>query len=265
MININMVGGGFQHDICSSAHNKNKYVIWYKDNSANISIHIDNSILDDIGLNKNKKRYAWIAESSAINEKVINDIKSNLTKVLENYELIFTHDKRLLSLDDKFKFAIPNALPWVKDRRIFNKTKRVSMVASSKVMCEGHKYRHTWISRLKGKVDHYGWGFNTLPSKDYAMNDYMFSIAMENDNYPDIFTEKITDCFATGTIPVFWGTPDIDKRFNMDGIILLTEEFNINTLTAELYFSKNEAMLDNFERTKLLESAEDYIYLNYLK
>jgi hypothetical protein len=264
-MDINMIGGGFQHDICSSAHNKNKYVNWVRDRSSNISIHIDNSIIDDIELDKNKKRYAWIAESSAINEKVIKDIKSNLNKVLENYELIFTHDRRLLDLDEKFKYAIPNALPWVKTRKIFNKSKLISMVASSKIMCEGHKYRQTWIQKLKGRVDHFGWGFRTLPSKEFAMNDYFFSIAMENDNYPSIFTEKITDCFATGTIPIFWGTPDIGDIFNEKGIIKLTDDFDINSISVELYESMTEPMVENYEKTLQLESAEDYIYLNYLK
>ena len=38
---INMIEGGFQHDVCSSALNENEYVEWVKDGSANISVHID--------------------------------------------------------------------------------------------------------------------------------------------------------------------------------------------------------------------------------
>ena len=44
MVNINMIGGGFQHDVCSSALNKNEYVNWVKNRSAIISIHIDNGL-----------------------------------------------------------------------------------------------------------------------------------------------------------------------------------------------------------------------------
>ena len=49
-IKINMVGGGFQHDICSSALNTNKHIQWIRDkerpldSSAEISIYIDNQI-----------------------------------------------------------------------------------------------------------------------------------------------------------------------------------------------------------------------------
>jgi hypothetical protein len=93
----------------------------------------------------------------------------------------------------------------------------------------------------------------------------MFSIAMENASYPGGFCEKITDCFATGTIPIYWGAIDIDNYFNEDGIIKLTEDFDISSLSSELYKSKQTAIVDNFNRALTLPSAEDYIYLTYLK
>ena len=47
------------------------------------------------------------------------------------------------------------------------------------------------------------------------------------------FTEKLLDCFATGTIPVYLGAPDIGKVFNIDGIITLSDEFDISD---EVYY-----------------------------
>ena len=49
-----MVGGGFQHDICSSALNKNKFVEWDKSGSSNISIHIDDGLR--FAVDKSKKK-----------------------------------------------------------------------------------------------------------------------------------------------------------------------------------------------------------------
>ena len=80
--------------------------------------------------------------------------------------------------------------------------------------------------------------------------------------YETYFTEKLLDCFATGTIPVYLGAPDIGKYFNKDGIIDLTDEFYISD---ELYHSKMEAIKDNLERVKNIEVLEDFIYLNYLQ
>ena len=43
---INMIGGGFQHEICSSAGHKPKEMEWVKDGSAPLSIHIDHTIFN---------------------------------------------------------------------------------------------------------------------------------------------------------------------------------------------------------------------------
>lgn len=265
-LKINMVGGGFQHDICSSAGSIPKYVEWVKDRSSNISIHIDWDIFNILPEDKFKTKYAWIAESSAINEKVIEKVKSNIDELNNTYELIFTHDKRLLSLSPKMRFVITNCVPWVKDYGIHAKTKMTSMISSNKNMVPGHSYRLSWLRRFSGSGIHlYGSGFNRIENKEQGIKDYRFSIAMENDNYPSIFTEKITDCFALGTVPVFWGTPDIGEYFNEKGIIILNEDFDYKSLTTDLYESKMEYIKENYERTLYLPIAEDYIYLNYLK
>lgn len=264
-LKINMVGGGFQHDICSSAGAVPEHIEWVKDKSSNISIHIDWDIFNVTYEDKNKLKYAWLAESSAIINQLIEKVKINIDFINENYELIFTHDKRLLGLSTKMRFVIPNAVPWVKDRKVFRKIKLVSMIASAKNMCPGHQYRIEWIQKLIGKVDLYGNGHNPIPHKEIGLKLYNFSIAMENDNYPSIFCEKITDCFAMGTIPIYWGSPDIGEFFNENGIIRLTDDFNVNDLSVDLYQSKLEYVKENFERAISLPTSEDYIYLNYIK
>ena len=93
----------------------------------------------------------------------------------------------------------------------------------------------------------------------------MFSIAIENDCYKTYFTEKITDCFAVGTIPVYLGAPDIGEHFNTNGIIIMNKNFDINSLTKELYYSKIEAVKDNFNRVLQYDVLEDWIYERYFK
>ena len=257
-----MIGGGFQHDICSSANNQNQYVEWVKDNSSNISIHIDRGIFYD--MYSDKRKFGWIAESSAIIPDIINNVKNQINKLNDCYELIFTHDKRLLGLSDKMRLVIPNACPWIQDRKIYNKTKLISMIASHKQMCEGHKYRVSWIDKLQGQLNMFGYGSNPINKKEQGLNDYYFSVAIENDNYSNIFCEKLTDCFATGTIPIYWGSPDVGEIFNEDGIIRLTDNFKISDLSIDLYESKLDIIKENFEKSISIPTAEDYIYSNYL-
>ena len=41
---------------------------------------------------------------------------------------------------------------------------------------------------------------------------------------------KILDSFACGTIQIYHGSPDLGHYFNMDGVIVLTEDFDISQL-----------------------------------
>ena len=100
-----------------------------------------------------------------------------------------------------------------------------------------------------------------IKDKEEGLADYMFSVAIENmDNW---WTEKILDCFLCGTIPIFYGTPNIGKWFNTDGIIILEDGFDIESLTPELYYSKMDAIKDNFQRGLPYEMIEDYIWETY--
>jgi hypothetical protein len=277
MIDINMIGGGFQHDVCSSALNKNEHINWVKNRSANISIHIDNGLT--MKVDPTKENYGWLAESSSIIPHHIKFVLNNLEVFKRDYKYIFTHDRRIIEKDPEFfKFAIPNGKPWVQNREIYPKTKDTSFVVSNKSMTSGQKYRLGVLSKVlpSGKVDHFGRGSaKELPwssmvngieesGKLSALKDYRFSFVFENDNYPSIFCEKLTDCFATGTIPIFWGTPDIGEFFDKDGIIVYDDDFDINTLTEELYESKMEHIKNNFNLANELLSSEDYIYINHI-
>ncbi len=134
------------------------------------------------------------------------------------------------------------------------------------------------IEKYKHAVDHYGRGFagRELPwvintshgietGKILGLKDYMFSFAMENDNYDYAFCEKTTDCFATGTIPIFWGGKKITEFFDERGIIFLDDLESIDILTEELYLSKMEYIKKNFDLLDNLMTAEDYAYINYIK
>ena len=263
-VKINMVGGGFQYDVCSSAGAVPKYMEWDKTGNANISIHIDEAI--KWPSDKSKKNYAWLVESSAIIPDIIKWIPNNISFLEENFELIFTHDKRLLPFSRKIKLVLcASIIPYVTDRKIHTKTKMISMIASNKRYCPGHNYRQLIVERYRGKVDCFGKGHRFIEKKETGLKDYYFSIAMLNDSYPNYFTEILTDCFATGTVPIYWGDPFIGEFFNAKGIIPLTDNFMVEDLSPELYFSKMEYIKENFERAINLPVAEDYVFEKFIK
>ena len=259
------ISWGFGEYNCSSDKNYNKLVEWVYDGSSDISFYSDHQLSLALTHNDDKKKYGWSLEPPSILPEVEKYIIDNYDLLSFHFQSIFTYNKKLLALGPLMKQVPSWGPPWIQKREITKKTKLISMISSNKSMCEGHRYRLQWAEKLKDKVDLYGNGFNRIETKEEGIEDYMFSVAMENVSMEAYYTEKIVDCFAMGTIPVYWGCSNIGEYFNEDGIIKLTDDFDISQLSADLYYSKMEAIRENFEITCNLPTVEDYIYENYLE
>jgi hypothetical protein len=51
----------------------------------------------------------------------------------------------------------------------------------------------------------------TARSKRETLGRYKFALCFENMILNGCITEKIFDCFYAGTVPVYWGAPDISR------------------------------------------------------
>lgn len=261
---FNLVGNTFTHltngNKGYSVHGKeSKYIEWVQQ-EGEATFYIDDTINVGITDERSGLKYLWLLESKFIKQGLVESIIENRELVENTYDIIFTHDQRLL-VGDKFKW-VPAQGFWIKEPKVYEKSKMISMIASNKRMCEGHIKRLEWVERIGSQVDLYGRGFNEIENKEDGLCDYMFSVAIENGQYETYFTEKLLDCFATGTIPVYLGAPDIGNHFNMDGIIILSDEFDVSE---DIYYSKLDAIKDNLERAKEMEILEDFIYVRYLQ
>ena len=264
-VKYNLVGDTFTHltngNKGYSVHGKtSKYIEWVKEGGEG-TFYLDETINNGITDGRGGIKYLWLLESKFIKQGLVESITENRQLVEDTYDTIFTHDQRLLSLGDKYKW-VPAQGFWIKEPKIYEKSKMISMISSNKTMCEGHRLRLEWVDRIGDQLDLYGRGFNEIADKEEGLCDYMFSVAIENGQYETYFTEKLLDCFATGTIPVYLGAPDIGDHFNKDGIIDLTDEFDVSE---EIYYNKMEAIKDNLERAKKMEVLEDFIWENYLR
>ena len=270
MLNFNLVGNSFTHknseNFGYSTHGKiSKYIDWKNDISLN-TFYIDENMNQNL-VNPSVNNYGWLLEPKSIKPELYNNIKNNTEAYLKKFKYIFTFDNDLLNYSNQFKFC-PASGTWIKDKQLHKKTKLISMIASNKNTTEGHQTRLYWANKLKNHLDLFGRisKETTIKSKEVALNDYMFSVVVENGCYDNYFSEKILDCFATGTIPIYLGTNAISKYFDERGIIFLDNNFNINDITEELYHSKFEYVKNNFDISvrQEYETLEDYIYLNHL-
>jgi hypothetical protein len=263
---INLVGDSFTHLTggnkgYSVAGKESKYIEWVKDSSLNETFYVDGWIPQAFSDEISGIKYAWLLESKEVIPTIDQDIENRYEEYFKTFKYIFTHNKKLLNLDPRFKWCPANGY-WIKEPKIYPKSKMISFITSNKNFTYGHKKRLEWVNLIGDQVDVFGRGFNEIETKEQGLCDYMFSVVIENGFYESYFTEKILDCFATGTIPVYMGSPDISKFFNIDGIISLSDSFDVSE---EIYYSKMDAIKDNLNRIKDIEVLEDFIYKTYLE
>lgn len=257
---------------CSSSRNNPKFIHWLSRDTQdpyNVSVYVDNYI-KDIGFNDpSREKIGWLLESPQMNEGTIKYLVENLEMTREHFKCIFTCMDSLLELGTPFTYTISNAVPWIwpQNRMIHPKTKLVSMIASNKGWLRGHQNRLEWVEKLKDKVELFGTGRpNQLNDKEDGIRDYMFSVSIENDSSDGYFTEKLTDNFVMGTVPVYWGSRKIvEKYFDPAGVIFLQDDPNLLTLTIEKYQSMIPSIERNFKLAQELPISEDYFFEKYLK
>jgi len=249
----------------SSDKNTAKHVEWVYDGSGSVSLYANQRALEILQDVSNTPKYLWLLESKQIIQGLYDWVLENYDFVSSRVDGILSCDKELCEKYPKFMYTVTNAAPWVVDRQIYDKTKLVSMISSNKSMVPGHKKRLEFVNKFRNQVDLYGRGFKDISCKEDGLKDYMFSISVENAVYDTYFTEKLTDCFATGTIPIFYGCRGVTEYFNEDGIIFLDDDFDVSSLTEDLYLSKMDAIKDNFERANEFPIAEDFMYQEYFK
>jgi hypothetical protein len=259
MITVNRVAEEYFDSFNStSGNNTNKYFQWVNDGSGEFTFYIDrkiNQLFSDVS---SGRKYVWLLESRSIIPDVYEWVEFNSDILLNFCDGILTHDINL-SKKNGFFYVKTNAASWILNTSKPDKTKLVSMISSNKAFTEGHRNRLKYVDKFKNQLDFYGRGFRDISLKEDGLRDYMFSVAIENANYDRYFTEKITDCFATRTIPIFYGTEGVCEYFNKEGIIFLDENFDLNSLSEEFYLSKSKVIEENYQLALNFGTAEDYI------
>jgi hypothetical protein len=209
----------------------------------------------------------WINDESLFKVAVQVEPPSVTNKAVEQYldvegnkfDLILTYYSSILKSNKKAKlFYFGDS--WIKEKsESIDKTRNVSFVTSNKNFTPGHAVRMEVVDSLHlglARFDLYGRGFNPIEKKEEGLNDYKFSIVIENEFMENWFTEKIVDCFRTKTIPIYKGCPNIKDFYNEKGIIKFdtTEELysilnDVNFNSTSIYDSMKESMDDNYNRS----------------
>lgn len=284
MLTVNLYDANFRHDVCSVAWKTPQHIQYIRDQihwdgvTVFTDAYINDPVVDQV---QSRYKIGWLHEPYCLHPDIYEQALLNVHK----FDFIMTYYEPFLGLDPfptaegyvyKFKFA-PYGGVWIdqRDWGIKSKTKNASMLIGNKMSTEGHRIRHEiadMLERIGFPVDFYG---NRGTPTDYSpqtklqvLADYRFSIVTETCREDNLFTEWLLDCFAVGTIPVFWGCPNVSDYFNEEGVASFANLGElIRTLpylTVENYEVVRGAVEDNFQRVADYAVTEDWIFEHVL-
>jgi len=260
---------------------QNRYIFWDRYNYG-LKTHFYTQLEAFNTVWKPDRKFAMLSESRSIIPGQYKKYIRNKKYIENEFEALFTYDDEILDTISNAKFMpfnagfwygnIPSSVTSPQKDEWKSKSKNISILSSAKTMCKLHKVRKNLAMKCKreGLADTFG----KFDGGHYAvledtLKDYRFSLVIENGITNYYFTEKITNCFAAQTIPIYLGAKKIDEFFNPDGIIQISlkDLDNIEKIlaqcTPEEYERRLPAVLDNFERVQEYKNTHDYLYEKY--
>ena len=167
------------------------------------------------------------------------------------------------------------ALPWHVDKDYdflkkvgpAEKDKTLSWITSSKKNTAGHRDRMTFLEALNSKVsfDLFGRGFTPINDKWDGLAYHKYSVAVENYSSPYYWTEKISDCFLSWTMPIYYGCTKITEYFPPESLLQIDiKDTNaIEIITDVIHSDRWKKNIDAIEyaRNKILDEYQIFPFL----
>lgn len=125
------------------------------------------------------------------------------------------------------------------------KTGFCSFVVSNNLMA--NPIREDFFDRLSPykKVDSGGRFRNNIGQKDGVKDKLAFasarkfSLVFENCRVDNYITEKILEGFAAHTIPIYWGSPDVKRIFNLEAFVYIGGREDFDTAIEKIKYLDN--------------------------
>lgn len=103
------------------------------------------------------------------------------------------------------------------------KEKLISVIASDKAVTAGHRHRKALVAKLRAHfgdhIDVFGRGVRDVGDKAEAILPYKYHVVLENSEFYDYWTEKISDTYLCRALPLYWGCPNLDAYFPGDSFV----------------------------------------------
>lgn len=275
MMTVGLHDNTFRHDVGSILGKPPKCVTYARDVKTfdGPVLFVDGfAIWPDADGVDSPHKIAWLHEPPCLIPTVYHDIRHNNGR----FEKVLTYSAELLGQAGSNYAFMPYGGVWVPedDWGIWPKDRLCSMLIGSKMSTTGHRIRHEIADAVAGlPVDFYGVrgepvGYGAA-AKVQVLAPYAFSIVGECCRVDNLFTEILLDCFAVGTVPIFWGCPNVADYFDPEGILSFETPQEcagiVRELSFDLYDSMRGPIARNFELMKPYAIADDWMYEHHLR
>jgi hypothetical protein len=156
-------------------------------------------------------------------------------KIQACFSKIYTWNDDLVDNKTYFKFYYPDRRPMAQDLPSFEEKDFITLICGATTDKSRHHPNELYSERIKAirffeknepTFAFYGrsWDPAAYPSYRGPIQDkiavgknYKFTICYENcQGLPGYITEKIFDCFAAGSVPIYWGASNIQDYIPAD-------------------------------------------------
>jgi len=272
---IGLIDTSFRHHPLNTVPgNTSEFIEWNRDNpfSENLVCFTNEKIIDESAFRIAKERRIAILYESL---DTMRWLYESTETYIPEYSIFFTHDKTLLDQYPNTRWIPGNGI-WVGNSygggelSISSKDRMTSFITSLKETTALQRLRVRLAEKLQVKSDYEidvflrsTYAYDYLPISQ-CLQRYRFSLIIENTQSPLYFTEKLLNCFATGTIPIYLGATEIDKFFDINGIIVFSSRKQLLNdilprLSVDLYSSKMESIETNFKLCQSYKSIEKIV------
>ena len=181
---------------------------------------------------------------------------------------VFTHS--LPSSSSRYVRSQP-ALPWhvnktfdeLTQMTIPEKFQKISWVVGNAKDLPGHYLRFSLLDFFRQNapdIELFGRAVRPIADKWHGIAPFYYSLAIENNSGPDMWTEKLADCFLGWTIPFYYGCTNLEEYFPKDSFIQL----DIHDPEKTLATIRENATPENWaSRLPALEEARRLILQRY--
>ena len=273
MIEVGLFDGGFTHQKSASLGGENtcegsQVIQWVRNEYRPVTFFTDMHIASVLDAPDDITKVAWLIEPPSLSE-------THYHKALElhdEFDCILTFNHNILEKLPKTSLYYPFGGSWIPlcEFGLQSKSDIVSMITTDKQRAPGHKMRHK-AAHIMQLQEHPMYGRGTgcpMESKVVALRSYCYSIVIESCKLNGYFSEKLIDCFSQGTVPIYWGAPDIGKYFDTRGMMLFEDMEQLRDIIDwqigfSTYTRKIPYIQHNLKKCYRYRCAEDWIYRSY--